>query len=46
MLARSPELTNVQRAWGLTEVGRLLAKTEPDRAAEMLGPGERGSAPH
>jgi hypothetical protein len=34
--ARSPELTNVQRAWGLTEVGRLLAKTEPDRAAEML----------
>jgi hypothetical protein len=34
--ARSPELTNVQRAWGLTEVGRLLAKTEPDRAAEVL----------
>ena len=34
--ARSQELTNVQRAWGLTEVGRLLAKTEPDRAAEML----------
>ena len=35
-LARSQELTNVQRAWGLTEIGRLLAKTEPDRAAEML----------
>jgi hypothetical protein len=35
-LARSQELTNVQRAWGLTEVGRLLAKTEPDRAAEVL----------
>jgi hypothetical protein len=34
--ARSQELTNVQRAWGLTEVGRLLAKTEPDRAAEVL----------
>ena len=35
-LARSQELTNVQRAWGLTEVGRLLAKTEPDRAADVL----------
>jgi hypothetical protein len=35
-LARSQELSNVQRAWGLTEVGRLLAKTEPDRAAEVL----------
>jgi hypothetical protein len=35
-LTRSQELTNVQRAWGLTEVGRLLAKTEPDRAAEVL----------
>jgi hypothetical protein len=34
--ARSQELANVQRAWGLTEVGRLLAKTEPDRAAEVL----------
>jgi hypothetical protein len=33
---RSQELTTVQRAWGLTEVGRLLAKTEPDRAAEIL----------
>ncbi|HYJ88614.1 MAG TPA: hypothetical protein VEW46_21280 [Pyrinomonadaceae bacterium] len=35
-LARSMELTNVQRAWGLTEVGGLLAKTEPERAAEIL----------
>ena len=35
-LARSQELTNVQRAWGLTEVGRLLAKTEPERATEVL----------
>ncbi len=26
----------MQRAWGLTEVGRLLAKSEPDRAAEIL----------
>ncbi len=34
--ARMQELTNVQRAWGLTEVGRLLAKTEPDRAAQVL----------
>jgi hypothetical protein len=35
-LVRSMELTNVQRAWGLTEVGGLLAKTEPERAAEIL----------
>ena len=35
-IARSQELTNVQRAWGLTEVGRLLAKKEPERAAEVL----------
>ncbi|MEK6280617.1 MAG: hypothetical protein AABN95_09725 [Acidobacteriota bacterium] len=35
-LARSLELTNVQRAWGLTEAGGLLAKTDPDRAAEVL----------
>jgi hypothetical protein len=34
--ARSQELTNVQRAWGLTEVARLLAKTEPERATEVL----------
>ena len=35
-LTRLQELTNVQRAWGLTEVGRLLAKTEPERATEVL----------
>jgi hypothetical protein len=35
-LVRSQELSNVQRAWGLTEVGRLLAKTEPDHAADVL----------
>ena len=35
-LSRSQELTNVQRAWGLTEAGGLLAKTEPQRAAEVL----------
>jgi hypothetical protein len=35
-LTRSQELTNVQRAWGLAEVGRLLAKTEPERATEVL----------
>jgi hypothetical protein len=35
-LARSQELTNVQRAWGLTEAAALLAKTEPERAAQVL----------
>ena len=35
-LSRSTEITNVQRAWGLTEVGRLLAKDEPARAADVL----------
>lgn len=35
-LSRNPELTNVQRAWGLAEAGGILAKTEPDRAAEGL----------
>ena len=35
-LARSAELTNVQRAWGMTEAGGLFAKTEPDRAVEAL----------
>ena len=35
-LSRSPEITNVQRAWGLTEIGRLLAKAEPGRAADVL----------
>jgi hypothetical protein len=35
-LARSQELTNVQRAWGLTEAAALLAKAEPERAAQVL----------
>lgn len=36
LLTRSQELTSVQRAWGLAEIGRLLAKTEPERATEVL----------
>jgi hypothetical protein len=35
-LAHGDQLTPVQRAWGLTEVARLLAKSEPGRAAEAL----------
>ena len=35
-LARSDKLNPVQRTWGLTEVARLLAKSEPGRAAEAL----------
>ncbi|HYN86294.1 MAG TPA: hypothetical protein VER32_13685 [Pyrinomonadaceae bacterium] len=35
-LARSGELTSVQRAWALTEAARLLAKAEPGRAIEVL----------
>ncbi|MCA1594380.1 MAG: hypothetical protein LC754_17490 [Acidobacteria bacterium] len=35
-LARAGEITNVQRAWGMTEAARLSAKTGPGRAAEML----------
>jgi hypothetical protein len=35
-LAHSDLLTPTQRAWGLTEVARLLAKSEPGRAAEAL----------
>lgn len=31
--ARSQELTNVQRAWGLSEIGPLLTKT--DRTAPL-----------
>jgi hypothetical protein len=34
--ARSDELTRVQRAWGFTEVARLLAKEQPGRAVEAL----------
>lgn len=35
-LSRSSEITNIQRAWGLTEIGRLLATTDKDRAIEVL----------
>jgi hypothetical protein len=35
-LARNGEITNVQRAWGMTEAARLVTKTEPGRAVEML----------
>ena len=33
-LSRSSEITNIQRAWGLTEIGRLLAKADKDRAVD------------
>ena len=35
-LARSDELTTVQRAWAFTEAARLLLKAQPGRAAEAL----------
>jgi hypothetical protein len=35
-LARSEELTNVQRAWAFTEAARLLSKSQPGRAAQVL----------
>ncbi|HEX8685931.1 MAG TPA: hypothetical protein VF654_05495, partial [Pyrinomonadaceae bacterium] len=35
-LSHSDELTRVQRAWGLTEAARLLAKEQPGRAVEAL----------
>jgi hypothetical protein len=35
-LARGGSLTAIQRTWALTEAARLLSKTEPDRAAELL----------
>lgn len=35
-LARTGELTNVQRAYGLMEIARLLTKSDPTRAAEVL----------
>lgn len=35
-LVRDDQLTSVQRVWGLTEAARLLAKSEPGRAAEAL----------
>lgn len=34
--ARGDTLTPIQRAWTFTEVARLLAKSEPGRAAEIL----------
>jgi hypothetical protein len=34
--SRSDELTRVQRAWGLTEGARLLAKEQPGAAVEAL----------
>jgi hypothetical protein len=34
--SKAPDLTNIQRSWGLSEAGGLLAKTEPERAAEVL----------
>jgi len=35
-LARGRTLTSLQRAWALTEAARLLSKSEPGRAAEIL----------
>ena len=35
-LARGNTLTSFQRAWALTEAARLLAKSEPGRAVELL----------
>jgi hypothetical protein len=34
--ARGDSLTPIQRAWTFTEVARLLSKSEPGRAAELL----------
>ena len=35
-LARTGELTNVHRAWALTEIAHLLTKQDPTHAAEIL----------
>ncbi|HEX8890818.1 MAG TPA: hypothetical protein VF779_16830 [Pyrinomonadaceae bacterium] len=35
-LARSGELTHIQRVWGLTQAAHFLMKTERARAAELL----------
>jgi hypothetical protein len=35
-LARGMTLTSLQRAWALTEAARLLSKSEPGRAVEIL----------
>jgi hypothetical protein len=36
LLSKHLDITNIQRSWGLSEAGVLLAKTEPQRAAEVL----------
>jgi hypothetical protein len=36
-LTRTAELPNIHRAWALTESARLMKKTDPTRAAEILG---------
>lgn len=35
-LARTGELTNIQRAYALMEIARLMTKTDPTRATEVL----------
>jgi hypothetical protein len=35
-LARGEELTTVQRAWAFTEAARLMSKSQPGRATEVL----------
>jgi hypothetical protein len=35
-LARTGELTHIHRAWALTEIARLFAKSDPTRAIEVL----------
>ncbi|HEV7857752.1 MAG TPA: hypothetical protein VGO91_03815 [Pyrinomonadaceae bacterium] len=35
-LARMGELTHIHRAWALTEIARLFAKSDPTRATEVL----------
>ncbi len=35
-LARTGELTNIQRVWGYTEAAGLLTKSDPARATELL----------
>jgi hypothetical protein len=35
-LARTGELTHLQRVWGLTQAARLLIKSERERAVELL----------
>jgi hypothetical protein len=35
-LARTGELTHIHRAWALTEIARLFARSDPTRATEVL----------